>query len=47
MDKVYETGEARRQMALPDLELAGIENGSLRALADWAGAIVRTASVAA
>ena len=47
MDKVYETGEARRQMALPDLELAGIDNGSLRELAGWAGGIVRAAAVEA
>ena len=47
MDKVYETGEARRQMALPDLELAGIDNGSLRELADWAGGIVRDAAAEA
>jgi CRISPR system Cascade subunit CasC len=46
MDKVYETGEARRQMALPELALAGIDGGSLRDLAAWAGNIVRTASVA-
>ena len=45
MDKVYETGEARRQMALPDLELAGVENGSMRQLAEWAAGIVRAASV--
>lgn len=45
MDAVYETGEARRHMALPDLALAGIDGGSLRALADWAGGIVRAASV--
>ncbi|WP_375429075.1 type I-E CRISPR-associated protein Cas7/Cse4/CasC [uncultured Sphingomonas sp.] len=47
MDKAYETGEARRHMALPDLRLAGIEDGTLRELADWAGGIVRTASVGA
>lgn len=45
MDTVYETGEARRQAAFPDLELAHADNGSLRELAEWAGAIVRTASV--
>jgi CRISPR system Cascade subunit CasC len=45
MDKVYETGEARRHMALPDLALSGIEDGSLRELAAWAGAIVRDAAI--
>lgn len=45
MDRVYETGEARFHMALPDLQLAGVPNGSLRALADWAGGIVRTGAV--
>jgi CRISPR system Cascade subunit CasC len=44
MDDAYETGEARRQMALPDLALAGIDNGPLRQLADWAGGVVRTAA---
>ena len=45
MDKVYETGEARRQMALPELALADVENGSLRELAAWAASIVRAAAV--
>ena len=45
MDTVYETGEARRHAALPDLALAGVTNGSLSELAAWAGDIVRTASV--
>lgn len=47
MDEAYETGEARRHMALPDFRLAGVESGSLRELAGWAGAIVRAASVGA
>jgi CRISPR system Cascade subunit CasC len=45
MDAVYETGEARRHAALPDLQLASVESGSLAALAAWAGAIVRNAAV--
>jgi CRISPR system Cascade subunit CasC len=45
MDTMYETGEARRHAALPDLALGGIEGGSLRDLAAWAGGIVRTGSV--
>ena len=44
MDAVYETGEARRHAALPDLQLAGVDTGSLAALAGWAGGIVRDAS---
>ena len=47
MDAMYETGEARRHAALPDLALAGVAGGSLRELAGWAGGIVRTASVGA
>jgi CRISPR system Cascade subunit CasC len=45
MDKAYETGEARRHTALPDLALAGVADASLRELAAWAGRIVRSASV--
>ena len=45
LDRAYETDEARRHMALPDLRLAGVDNGSLRELAAWAGGIVRTASI--
>lgn len=45
MDAAYETGEARRHMALPDLALTGIDDGNLRELAAWAGDIVRSASV--
>lgn len=44
MDRVYETGEVRHQAAVSDLELAGVETGSLRALAAWAGDVVRTAA---
>jgi len=47
MDAVYETGEARRHAALPDLTLDGAANGSLRELADWAGAMVRDAGLPA
>lgn len=45
MDRMYETGEARRHAALPDLRLAGVDDGSLAQLAAWAGGIVRDASV--
>ncbi len=38
MDAMYETGEGRRHAALPDLRLAGVESGSVAALARWAGA---------
>ena len=44
MDTLYETGEARRQVATSHLELLGIDNGSLRELAAWAGGVVRTAT---
>ncbi len=45
MDEVYATGEARRQMALPELALADVDRTNLAELAAWAGGIVRTASV--
>ena len=45
MDDVYATGEARRQMALPDLALARVDSANLSDLATWAGEIVRSASV--
>jgi len=45
MDEAYDTGEARRHMALPDLRLEGVERANLRDLAAWAGGIVRDASV--
>lgn len=45
MDAMYATGEARRQAALPDLRLAGIEAGSLSELATWAGELVRRAAM--
>lgn len=45
MDQMYETGEARRHAALPDLRLVGVDDGSLAQLAAWAGGIVRDASV--
>lgn len=44
MDAMYETGEARRHAALPDLRLAGVEGGSLAQLASWAGGVVRNAT---
>ena len=44
LDRMYETGEARRLAALPDLAVPQIANGSLRELARWAGDAVRTAS---
>ncbi|WP_347093943.1 type I-E CRISPR-associated protein Cas7/Cse4/CasC [Sphingomonas parapaucimobilis] len=47
MDAVYETGEARRHAALPQLKLDGVADGSLRELADWAGALVRDARMPA
>ncbi len=46
MDAMYETGEARRHAALPDLSLDPIPGHNLRELADWAGALVREARVA-
>ncbi len=46
MDAMYETGEARRHAALPDMKLATVADGSLRELAAWAGATVREAKVA-
>lgn len=45
VDDVYATGEARRQMALPDLTLARVDSANLSDLATWAGEIVRSASV--
>ncbi len=44
MDRMYETGEARRHAALPDLALAGVSDASLRELAAWAGGLVRDAA---
>lgn len=43
-DRLYETGEARRLTAMPDLAIDGIANGPLRELAAWAGSIVRDAA---
>jgi CRISPR system Cascade subunit CasC len=43
MDRVYETGEVRRQAAMSTLKLDGIGDASLRELAVWAGALVRDA----
>ncbi|KQM13738.1 type I-E CRISPR-associated protein Cas7/Cse4/CasC [Sphingomonas sp. Leaf24] len=43
-DTLYETGEARRLTAMPDLALTGIANGPLRELATWAGSVVRDAA---
>lgn len=43
LDRMYETGEARRLAALPDLAVPEVANGPLRELAAWAGAIVRDA----
>ena len=43
-DRLYETGEARRLTAMPDLALTGIANGPLRELAAWAGSVVRDAA---
>ena len=43
MDRIYETGEARRQAAVSDLKLGGVADGSLREIADWAGSLVRDA----
>ncbi len=45
LDKMYETGEERHQAAMPDLVLDGVPNHSLRELADWAGGVVRKASL--
>lgn len=47
MDRMYETGEARRHAALPDLALGDIAGTSLRDLAAWAGAAVRDAHASA
>jgi CRISPR system Cascade subunit CasC len=44
LDRMYETGEARRLAALPDLAVPDVANGSLRELAAWAGSIVRDAA---
>jgi CRISPR system Cascade subunit CasC len=41
LDRVYETGEARFQAAMPELKIDGIADGSLRELAQWAGELVR------
>lgn len=43
-DELYETGEARRLTAMPDLAIDGIANGPLRELAAWAGSVVRDAA---
>ncbi len=43
LDEAYATGERRRQMALPDLTLAGVDRASLPDLAAWAGALVQDA----
>ena len=43
MDRVYETGEVRRQAAIADLKLSDVADGSLRELATWAGGMVRDA----
>ena len=47
LDAMYETGEARRHAALPDLKLARVADGSLAQLAAWAGGLVRDAAVPA
>lgn len=44
LDRMYETGEARRLAALSDLALPKVANGSLRELAAWAGGVVRDAA---
>ncbi|WP_294327605.1 type I-E CRISPR-associated protein Cas7/Cse4/CasC [uncultured Sphingomonas sp.] len=44
LDRMYETGEARRLAALPDLAVPEVANGSLRELAAWAGSVVRDAA---
>lgn len=46
MDAMYQTGEARRQAALPDLRLSGVEGAALPDLARWAGELVRQAALA-
>ena len=43
MDRIYETGEVRRQAATDTLKIDPIANGSLRELAGWAGGLVRDA----
>jgi len=45
LDEAYATGEARRQMALPDLRLGTIDALSLPDLAAWAGTLVRDAAL--
>ncbi|MWC44769.1 type I-E CRISPR-associated protein Cas7/Cse4/CasC [Sphingomonas carotinifaciens] len=46
MDRMYETGEARRHAAIDDLALGkDIPNGSIRELATWAGGLVRDAAI--
>ncbi len=46
MDRMYETGEARRHAAIDDLALGkDIANGSIRELAAWAGGLVRDAAI--
>ncbi len=45
MDRMYETGEARRHAAIDDLVLGNMANGSLRELAAWAGGLVRDAAI--
>ena len=45
LDTMYVTGEARRQAALPDLRLEGIESGNLPELATWAAGLVESAKL--
>lgn len=45
LDEAYATGETRRHMALPDLQLGGIASLPLAGLAAWAGGAVRDAAV--
>ena len=45
LDTMYATGEARRQAALPDLRLGGVDSGTLPDLAAWAGGVVRSATL--
>jgi CRISPR system Cascade subunit CasC len=43
MDEAYATGEVRKQMALGDLRLTGIDSVSLPELATWTGKLIRDA----
>lgn len=45
MDGMYDTGEKRRWAALYPAMLPDVTNHSLRELADWAGHVVRTATL--